>query len=647
MHGLVRSLIIPGVALIAAAGGGSAAASASVSSAGTAALSRPAVEVCGAGPARVRPGSMILTCADDGELAQQLDWSSWTRTRATASGIVTWRACSAACEDSKHWDRARANVTLTDPVSEPGKGILFTRLTLHVTGPTPRGFLRNLAFNEAPVPAVSAPPLARGRAPGSALAPSAAPSGTLGYAQIEGFWVDAGGPTASQGGHTDDEIAAAITGAESSFQPGIIQPGVDYCGAGSDRAGWGLWQITCGNSVPAAGTDFQLLDPWNNAEAAVAKYKADVNEGFNGFDPWATFTSGAYTNFLQQTAADRSVTDPGEYVHINPIPSGTPATPAPDPGGTFGPPLPGGGRPGGNLWLRDSSGSQVNTTAGMMPGTSPSVAALSGGGYEVAFQANTGTLWLRNSSGTQINTTAGMDPGTSPSVTALSNGGYEVAFQSNANQLWLRDSSGTQINTTAGMDPGSSPAVAGLSGGGYEVAFQSNAHDLWLRSSSGSQSNTTAGMASGTSPAIAGLTTGSFEVAFQSNANQLWLRTGSGSQSNTTAGMASGTSPAIAGLTTGSFEVAFQANTGTLWLRTGSGSQSNTSAGMAGSSSPVITGLTSGGFEVAFQANTKTLWLRSSSGSQSNTTAGMGSGTSPAIAGLAGGGYEAAFQDNT
>ena len=46
---------------------------------------------------------------------------------------------------------------------------------------------------------------------------------------------------------------------------------VAICGSGSDRAGWGLWQITCGNSVPQYGTDFQILDPWNNAEAAVAK----------------------------------------------------------------------------------------------------------------------------------------------------------------------------------------------------------------------------------------------------------------------------------------------------------------------------------------------------------------------------------------
>ncbi|MGH3408071.1 MAG: CHAP domain-containing protein [Streptosporangiaceae bacterium] len=143
------------------------------------------------------------------------------------------------------------------------------------------------------------------------------------------------------------------------------------------------------------------------------------------------------------------------------------------------------GASGGNLWLRESSGSQVNTTAGMMPGTSPAITALSGGGYEVAFQPIGGSLWLRDSSGSQANTTAGMASGTSPSIAAMSAGGLEVAFQSNAHQLWLRNSSGSQANTTAGMDPSSSPSIAGLWGGGYEVAFQSNAHQLWLRDTTG------------------------------------------------------------------------------------------------------------------------------------------------------------------
>jgi hypothetical protein len=231
------------------------------------------------------------------------------------------------------WHSTSARVTLADPVSEPGRGILFTRLGLHVTGPTPPGFLRNVAFSEAPPPSP-----ARSSSPAASPAPSpakarpgtsAAPSGTLGYTDIEGFWIDAGGPTGSAGSYTYPQVAAAITGAESSFQPGIIQPDQPY-----GTTGWGLWQITAGNSVPQYGTDFQILDPWNNAEEAVYKYDAA-----GGFTPWTTYVDGAYEAFLQTTSADMVLTDPGEYVQINPGPPGTPPSPAADPGSTYGPPI--------------------------------------------------------------------------------------------------------------------------------------------------------------------------------------------------------------------------------------------------------------------------------------------------------------------
>ena len=269
---------------------------------------------------------MVLTCADDGELAEHPHRSTWAGTQATATGFVTWRACSAACADSKHWDRARAYFTLTGPKPEPGKKVLFTRLTMHVTGPTPRGFLRNLAFDEAP--AATPPPRlpAKGHATPPAP-PSAAPSGSLGYAQIKGFWGRCRGPYGQPGqlhrrsdrrrDHRRGELVPAR----------IIQPGVDYCGSGSDRAWWGLWQITCGNSAPVYGTDFQLLDPWNNAEVAVYKYDADVQAGYDGFDPWSTYTDGAYTRYLQSTAADTQLTYLGQYVQINSTPPGTPSSP--------------------------------------------------------------------------------------------------------------------------------------------------------------------------------------------------------------------------------------------------------------------------------------------------------------------------------
>jgi hypothetical protein len=333
---LHRSLI-PGAVLITALGT-QAAATASVAQAGAS----PAVMICGTGPALTRPASMILTCGDDGELATGLTWSSWSASQATATGSVTWRNCTSLCADARGWASASADITLTDPLTEPGSGLLFTRLNLNVTGSTPPGFQRTLAFSEAPVPAMpSAPAAGAGPASGESTLPAAAPSGSLDFARIEGYWIIAGGPDGSAGSYTQAQVAAAITGAESSFLPGIIQPGVHYCDPGSDRAGWGLWQITCGNSVSQYGRDFQVLDPWNNAEAAVYKCKQDEHAGFNCFTPWSTWASGAYLRYLEHTTPNKGVTDPGEYVQINATPPGTPEYPKADPGSRYGPPMPG------------------------------------------------------------------------------------------------------------------------------------------------------------------------------------------------------------------------------------------------------------------------------------------------------------------
>ena len=50
------------------------------------------------------------------------------------------------------------------------------------------------------------------------------------------------------------------------------------------------------------------------------------------------------------------------------------------------------------------------------------------GPFEVAFEANTGSLWTTATEGS-ANWELGMMPGTSPAVAALSGGGFEVAFQ--------------------------------------------------------------------------------------------------------------------------------------------------------------------------------------------------------------------------
>lgn len=89
-------------------------------------------------------------------------------------------------------------------------------------------------------------------------------------------------------------IATAITQPEADRMPGIQQSGQPY-----SKTGWGLWQITPGNSVPSVGTDDQLLDPLTNARAAYAKYHAAGDT----FRPWTTYTNGAYKAWIAAASA--------------------------------------------------------------------------------------------------------------------------------------------------------------------------------------------------------------------------------------------------------------------------------------------------------------------------------------------------------
>ena len=67
----------------------------------------------------------------------------------------------------------------------------------------------------------------------------------------------------------------------------VIQPGQPY-----SLTGWGVWQITPGNSEPQFGINNALLSLWPNAEAAAAKLKDQ------GLGAWTTITSGAYLPFF-------------------------------------------------------------------------------------------------------------------------------------------------------------------------------------------------------------------------------------------------------------------------------------------------------------------------------------------------------------
>jgi hypothetical protein len=482
-------------ALVLALALASPAAAASLSSAGPAATSRPAttaVEICGTGAARVRPASMVLTCADHGMIAEHLHWSSWTRTRAIAAGIVTWRAYG------RHWDSTTADITLARPVGEPGRGNLFTRLDMHVTGRTPPRFMRNVVFNESPMPKAQAlprtslPAAPQGRRPARALPPlaAAAPSGTLGYAQIEGFWVDAGGPSGLDGSYTYPQIAAAITFCESSYEPGIIQPDEPY-----STTGWGLWQITPGNSVPQYGTDFQVLDPWNNAEEAVYKFDAA-----GGFSPWTTYIDGCYASYLQTTGADTLLTDPGEYVQINSAPSGTPSSPAADPGSVSGPPMAAayvfwqGTGSSYDLWQAQGaavSGLSGPTDRGMGPlGSAPAV-GVNSNGYTYVYWEGTGPaydLWEAywNGSSWVGPFNRGMGPlGSAPTVAVTRSGTAYVFWKGQNGDLWEAQGPATGSlsgPTDQGMGPLGSAPTAGVDSNGATYVYWEGggpSYDLW------------------------------------------------------------------------------------------------------------------------------------------------------------------------
>lgn len=96
-------------------------------------------------------------------------------------------------------------------------------------------------------------------------------SGALSLGQVAGYWEAAGGP-----GTDDARIAALIATSESRCNPGAIEQGYPYA-----TTGWGLWQITPGDSEPQAGVDYELLSPYKNAIAAVAKYRSG-----GGWGPW-------------------------------------------------------------------------------------------------------------------------------------------------------------------------------------------------------------------------------------------------------------------------------------------------------------------------------------------------------------------------
>jgi hypothetical protein len=115
------------------------------------------------------------------------------------------------------------------------------------------------------------------------------------YAQLEGLWINAGGPAEVA------PIAAAVAMAESGGCSSALNPTDN----GGTQTSVGLWQVSNGtHDYPAAWATAS-----GNATEAVSKYTAENNS----FSPaWGTFDSGAYKGFLSNgTTPDTNVPGSG------------------------------------------------------------------------------------------------------------------------------------------------------------------------------------------------------------------------------------------------------------------------------------------------------------------------------------------------
>src|SRR4051794_17491378 len=74
----------------------------------------------------------------------------------------------------------------------------------------------------------------------------------------------------------------------------------------------------------------------------------------------------------------------------------------------------------------------------------PGANAASFAGFEVAFQADTSRLWTIGPDGRPFETFSAMAPNTSPSIAGLSTGGFQMAFVASDGTLWIQTATSGQ-----------------------------------------------------------------------------------------------------------------------------------------------------------------------------------------------------------
>jgi hypothetical protein len=83
----------------------------------------------------VEPAEIILACADKNSLLEDLHWTSWTATGATAVGTDEYNDCVPNCARGHFHSTPGTTVALSDPVRGAGGQLVWSKLQQHPTEP--------------------------------------------------------------------------------------------------------------------------------------------------------------------------------------------------------------------------------------------------------------------------------------------------------------------------------------------------------------------------------------------------------------------------------------------------------------------------------------------------------------------------------
>jgi hypothetical protein len=87
--------------------------------------------------ARVRPASVVVTCADANFYLTGLRWKRWDGSRAVATGIAHVNDCTPYCAAGK-FHTYPAELRLSAPLACTGRRVFFSRYWWRRAGPKPR-----------------------------------------------------------------------------------------------------------------------------------------------------------------------------------------------------------------------------------------------------------------------------------------------------------------------------------------------------------------------------------------------------------------------------------------------------------------------------------------------------------------------------